>query len=1012
MKKVFITISLTLGFVIFLNGNHKVFANMRTTEVKEGTYEIFTGVSNTKVINVQSDSKNNGANVNIYEKENKNSQKFKVKLNQDGTYTFTALHSNKVLDVVGAGRKNGTNVDQYQSNGTNAQKWYLESCGNGYYYIVSKCNGLYLDIASGSNKNGANLQVYTGNKTKAQKFKFSKVREIKGQKTIENGTYYIYSEVASNRVLGIPNSATNNNATFKTATLNNRANEKFQITYNQDGTYTIKVLHTKKAMDVPGASGKNGTPIQQYNSNNTAAQKWVIQKNADNTYSIISKCNGLALDIAGGSKSVGASVQTYSYNGSNAQKFTFQACSTEKGTQSAENGTYRMVSTADNAKAFYMANSNKLQMGSNTKAIQQKFEIQYVGDGYYKIKAKSSNKVLTVESKNPKVGNIISQQNDGNLDTQKWILKKYSESVYAIISKCGNLYIDLGSASVNNGQVLKLNTETDLKSQQFILINETPTKNVKQISDGIYQISLKTNRVVDVSGGNYNNGANVQIWENTRVQQQKFRITRIRNTNYYRITAVHSARVLDVQGGNINFGANVNQYASNGTDAQYWFLEDCGDGYYHIISKANGLCLDVASGYTSCNGTNLQLYYKNGTNAQKFKLTPINMIDNNTYEIETNLNPNMVVDVSGGSKAENANVQLWTADNVNQQKFVLTALSSDTYKIIAKHSNKALTATSNNVCQANYTGASNQQWQIKEAGNGYYHIVSKATGKTLDVSSALARNGQNIQIYTSNYSNAQKFRFVKGIRKFYQTGNYGRSGLAVKGDRRGSKLKYYKYGKGSKVLFATFSIHGFEDSYSHDGAELTYIAEEFKKYLDNHMDESITRNWTIYIFPNLNPDGQAYGHTNNGPGRTSLFSAAPATQGVDLNRNWSVGYKREKSARNYNGTAPFQAYEAIDLRNFMLSHQGSTKTITVDTHGWLNETIGDNGLGRYYRNQFGLPTHINSYGSGYLVNWARTLRNARSVLVELPQVSNHSQTVGRNYAQKYINATMQMLREN
>ena len=84
----------------------------------------------------------------------------------------------------------------------------------------------------------------------------------------------------------------------------------------------------------------------------------------------------------------------------------------------------------------------------------------------------------------------------------------------------------------------------------------------------------------------------------------------------------------------------------------------------------------------------------------------------------------------------------------------------------------------------------------------------------------------------------------------------------------------------------------------------------------------------------------------------------------------------------------------------------------VDTHGWLNETIGDNELGAYYRNQFGLPSHINSYGSGYLINWARTLKNARTVLVELPEASSHSQVVNKNYAQKYINATMQMLREN
>lgn len=1017
MKRVLFIIVLILGFLIVLNSDSKVLANTRTTELKEGTYEIYTGISGTKVINVQGSSKSNGANINIYERENKNSQKFKVKLNKDGTYTFIASHSNKVLDVAGAGKKNGTNVAQYASNGTDAQKWYLESCGNGYYYIVSKCNGLYLDIAAASTRDGTNIQVYQGNKSKAQKFKFLKLQSTKGEKTLENGTYHIYSQVASNRVLEVPNQATSNGTTLKTATLNQMANQKFKISYNADGTYTIKVLHTNKVMDVKAAAGTNGTPVQQYSSNHTNAQKWMIQKNADNTYSIISKCNGLALDIAGGSKSVGVALQTYCYNGSNAQKFTFKACTVEKGTQSAENGTYRILSAVDNKKVFDIDGGSKadhvrLQMWDNANVNQQKYEVQYVGDGYYKIKAKHSNKVLTVASKNPKVGSNVTQQKDGNLDTQKWILKKYSESVYAIISKCGNLYIDLGSSNTKNGQKLQLKSQTDLQNQRFVLVNETPTKNIKQISDGIYQITLKSNRVVDVSAGSCNNGTNVQIWENARVQQQKFRITRVNNTNYYRITAVHSAKVLDVQGGNSNCGANVDQYVSNGTNAQYWFLKDCGNGYYNIISKANGLCLDVEAGNISRNGANLQLYYANGTNAQKFKLTPINILNNGTYEIETKLNANMVLDVAGGSHADNANVQLWSADNVNQQKFTLTALSTDTYKIIAKHSNKAVTATSSNVYQANYTGNNNQKWQIKEVGNGYYNIISKATGKTLDVTGASARDGQNIQIHTKNNSNAQKFRFVTGFRKFYEAGNYGRSGLAIKGDGRGSNLKYYKYGKGPKVLFATFSIHGFEDSYAHDGAELTYIAEEFKKYLDNHIDESIVRNWTIYIFPKLNPDGQTYGYTNNGPGRNTLFSAAPGNKGIDMNRNWSVGYRREKSTRNYNGTAAFQAYEAKALRDFMLSHQGSTKTITVDTHGWLNETLGDNGLGAYYRNHFGLPTHINAYGSGYLVNWARTLRNGRSVLVELPQVSNHSQTVSRNYASKYINATMQMLREN
>lgn len=869
--------------------------------------------------------------------------------------------------------------------------------------------------------------MYTGNGTKAQKFIFKEVKQtttpsqptIEGKKTIEDGIYKIYSKVANNRLLEVPNKETANQVNLKTATNNNQANQKFRVTYQNDGTYAITFLHSGKSIDIKGGMNKSGTLIQQYDYNGSQAQRWIISENTDKkTYTILSKASGLVLDIVAGNTGVGANIQLYSSNGSNAQKFVFEKCEAEKGTQSAEDGTYRIFSVANTKKLFdieggSIANGAKVQMWDNAMVTQQKFDIEYVGDGYYKIKSKKSNKVLTVASGNPSIGSQISQQEDRNLDTQKWILKRQSEGVYSILSKCGNLYIDLGGNTAQNGQKLQLRAETDLAQQRFILVNETPNKDIAQMDDGVYQIQLQSGKVLDVAGGSYNNSANIQIWANDRVQQQKFHITRVANTNYYKIVAVNSAKALDVQGGLSDLGTNIDQYNQNGTANQSWLLKNCGNGYYNIISKANGLCLDVAAGNMNSNGANIQLYYGNGSAAQKFKLVPINIINNNTYEIETKLDTNKVLDVAGASKSDKANVQLWTADNVDQQKFIFEALTTDTYKIIAKHSGKALTldTNSNNVCQDTYRGTNNQVWKVQEAGGGYYNLIAKSNGFVLDVSTGSANDGQNMQGYTLNNSNAQKFRFVTGVRKFYEEGTYGTSGLRIAGDGRGSSLKYYKYGKGAKHAFLTFSIHGFEDSYNYDGAELTYIAEEFKKYIDTHIDGAMIRDWTIYIFPCLNPDGQKHGWTNNGPGRNTLFSAAPANKGIDMNRNWSVGYKRETGERNYNGTEPFQAYEARALRDFILSHQGS-KNILVDTHGWLNETIGDNELGYYYRAQFGLPSHINSYGSGYLVNWARTLNNGRSVLVELPEVKSHSQTVSRGYAQKYINATMQMLREN
>ena len=262
--------------------------------------------------------------------------------------------------------------------------------------------------------------------------------------------------------------------------------------------------------------------------------------------------------------------------------------------------------------------------------------------------------------------------------------------------------------------------------------------------------------------------------------------------------------------------------------------------------------------------------------------------------------------------------------------------------------------------------------------------------------------------YTQN--NVIKFQKIN-----YSAGTYGVSGLKSIGDGRGQDLKYYKIGKGPNVMFAVFSVHGFEDSWYRDGQELTYIAEEFKNRLIQMQDSNIENKWTIYIMPSVNPDGANHGWTNNGPGRLTLHSNAPGNGGIDLNRCWHISGTSYQtySGRNYNGTAGFQANEAANLRDFMLSHQSySGRNIVVDLHGWLNETIGDSGLGSYYRSQFGMSHHIESYGTGYLVNWARSsLANCRATLVEMPAtVWSHSDVVNQNFAGKYIEATLSMLR--
>ena len=101
------------------------------------------------------------------------------------------------------------------------------------------------------------------------------------------------------------------------------------------------------------------------------------------------------------------------------------------------------------------------------------------------------------------------------------------------------------------------------------------------------------------------------------------------------------------------------------------------------------------------------------------------------------------------------------------------------------------------------------------------------------------------------------------------------------------------------------------------------------------------------------------------------------------------------------------------------------QTIVIDLHGWTTQLIGDKSIClNYFGPQFygsysnSLSKYTSSYGSGYMINWARNnLGNlngvaARSALIELPSagIYNHNSVVNAGYSQKYYNAIVNMLK--
>ena len=142
--------------------------------IKNGIYTIESALQRNKVLSVQSGSKNDGANIRLWNSINTTAQKFKVIRQHGGSYVIEPLCSGKRVDVAYSGKDWGTNIWQYSKNNSKAQKWYLIPSGKGTFNIVSATNHLCMDVDDAQTYNGTNIRCWEANGTEAQKFRFIK----------------------------------------------------------------------------------------------------------------------------------------------------------------------------------------------------------------------------------------------------------------------------------------------------------------------------------------------------------------------------------------------------------------------------------------------------------------------------------------------------------------------------------------------------------------------------------------------------------------------------------------------------------------------------------------------------------------------------------------------------------------------------------------------------------------------------------------------------------------------
>ena len=746
--------------------------------ISNGTYEIQLGNDSSKAIDVIGNSNSTGANVQIYTRNDANCQRVNVKYVGDGYYTLQFKHSNKYLDVCGENTADGTNVWQWDYNGCDAQKWLIKDAGDGYYYIISKCSETYLTVENNGTLNFTNIEINHFKNNNSQKFRFNKIEEIVGTKTIEDGLYEIEIGIDSNKAIDVVGSSKSKGKNVQIYEKNGALCQQVEIKYLNNGYYTIKFRHSGMYLDVCGGENLNGTNVWQWEYNGCDAQKWIIKDAGNERYNIISKCGQKYLTVKNGKKNNGTNIEIFGTKGDESQAFKFNKVSPITGEKTIADGTYEIQIGSNNSKAIdVIGNSNNnganVQIYARNDANCQRVNVKYIGNGYYTLQFKHSGKYLDVCGENTADGTNVWQWNYNGCDAQKWIIKDAGDGYYYIISKCSERYLTVANNGISNFTNIEINRLNNNNSQKFRFNKIEKIVGNRTIEDGLYEIEtgIDSNKAIEISKASSSKAANVQIYAKNNALCQQVEIKYL-NDGYYSIKFRHSDMYLDVCGGEESNGANVWQWEHNGCDAQKWIIKDAGDGYYNIISKCGQKYLSVKDGKKD-NGTNIEIFGIKGDKSQKFKFNKVNSIvgeqtiSDGTYEIQIKNDNSKVIEVSGSSHSNGANVQIYQRNTAICQKINVKYIGDGYYTLQFKHSKKYLDVcggsvyNGTNVWQWEYNGCNAQKWIIKDAGDGYYYIISKCSEKYLTINSNKTRNGTNIEINSLREDEAQKFKFNK-----------------------------------------------------------------------------------------------------------------------------------------------------------------------------------------------------------------------------------------------------------
>ena len=346
-----------------------------------------------------------------------------------GVYSICSYgNKNRGMDVVDFSKDNGAQVQLYDYLGNPHQQFILYDCGEGYYQLVARNSGKVVEIPQSSKGNGEWIKIYDNNGSHTQQWAVVENRydeasavtlytdaDYKGKAvTLSEGQYNLSrmglynlkdNDMSSLKVTPGFKVTIYEDDNFNGKSKSYTASESFVGEEWNDkmsslkveaygksglsGDYKLQNRNSGKFLDLDNNNTDNNTAIVQYDDEYIdATQIWTLTEigGEKGVYSICTSVNKRqGMDVADWSKNDGAQVQLYEYSGHRNQQFI----------------------------------------------VVEK------GDGYYQFVSRLSGKVIEIPSSSKDNGEWIKLYDNNGTNTQQW--KFVSPSVYSGITNTESL---------------------------------------------------------------------------------------------------------------------------------------------------------------------------------------------------------------------------------------------------------------------------------------------------------------------------------------------------------------------------------------------------------------------------------------------------------------------------------------------------------------------------------------------------------------------------------------------